>query len=504
MSTTLAGARSGLVGLLQRRAESQATQRGEVGRLTLPVVCTALLLAVVLAWCYQWGVPLRASHGARVTADEPFYLLTTVSLLEDGDLDLRNDYELKRYSAFYDHPQPLWHQSAPDAQGRILSPHNVGLSLLIAPAYALGGVDAAKGFLGLIGGLTAAGMMLLAYRITGNLGASVISAGLLGLSAPLFVYSTQVYPEMPAALCLVLATLILVQPRLGWRGALLLLLAFNGLAWLGSKYLLVGAVAGLIALARMPAGLRGPFLLGTAVTGMGYAWFHLATYGGLTPYVVNVLYAGKDTLELVGSHFVLWERLYRLAGLWFDGEFGVLRWAPVLLLALPAVPWLLRQPPRVRWTLALLLVTQVLVAVFFSLTMRGWWFPGRMLIVVLPLLAPLLAWTLSRVQASALWMGSAAALGLYTLLITRALYAEAGGGGCGARSGPLCPGLGALPATGPGVSLLHQLRAPHLDPDWVLASPVRRDDLQSPVVACQSTKQCLAAFSSYSKTVWPR
>ena len=425
MSTTLAGARSGLVGLLQRCAESLATPRDEVGRLTLPVVCTALLLAVVLAWGYQWGVPLRASHGARVTADEPFYLLTTVSLLEDGDLDLRNDYELKRYTAFYDHSQPLWHQSAPDAQGRILSPHNVGLPLLIAPAYALGGVDAAKGFLGLIGGLTAAGMTLLAYRITGNLGASVISAGLLGISAPLFVYSTQVYPEMPAALCLVLATLILVQPRLGWRGVLLLLLAFNGLAWLGSKYLLVGAVAGLIALARMPAGLRGPFLLGTAVTGMGYVWFHLATYGGLTPYVVNVLYAGKDTLELVGSHFALWERLYRLAGLWFDGEFGVLRWTPVLLLALPAVPWLLRQPPRVRWTLALLLVTQVLVAVFFSLTMRGWWFPGRMLIVVLPLLAPLLAWTLSRVQASALWMGSAAVLGLYTLLITRALYAEA-------------------------------------------------------------------------------
>ena len=165
--------------------------------------------------------------------------------------------------------------------------------------------------------------------------------------------------------------------------------------------------------------------MGTAVTGIGYAWFHLATYGGLTPYVVNVLYAGKDTLELVGSHFVLWERLYRLAGLWFDGEFGVLRWTPVLVLALPAVPWLLRQPPRVRWTLALLLVTQVLVAVFFSLTMRGWWFPAACLIVVLPLLAPLLAWTLSRVQASALWMGGAAALGLYTLLITRALYAEA-------------------------------------------------------------------------------
>ena len=32
-------------------------------------------------------------------------------------------------------------------------------------------------------------------------------------------------------------------------------------------------------------------------------------------------------------------------------------------------------------------VTQIVVAVFLSITMRGWWFPGRMLIVVLPLLA---------------------------------------------------------------------------------------------------------------------
>ena len=63
---------------------------GLQGRQWLAV--TVLIIAASLF--FQLGVSLRATHSARVNVDEPFYLLTTVSLLEDGDLDLINDYEL--------------------------------------------------------------------------------------------------------------------------------------------------------------------------------------------------------------------------------------------------------------------------------------------------------------------------------------------------------------------------------------------------------------------------
>src|SRR5215211_7802137 len=92
-------------------------------------VWAAVALGVAFALLYQLGVPIRASYGARVNVDEPFYLLTTVSLLEDGDLDLRNDYALHRYRAFFDHTSELWYQSGPGPGGRVLSPHNVGLSV---------------------------------------------------------------------------------------------------------------------------------------------------------------------------------------------------------------------------------------------------------------------------------------------------------------------------------------------------------------------------------------
>ena len=65
--------------------------------------------------------------------------------------------------------------------------------------------------------------------------------------------------------------------------------------------------------------------------------------------------------------------------------------------------------------------TQVLVAAFLSITMRGWWFPGRMLISVLPLLAIPLAVSLSLLAAR--WQGvlGATLLSGYSLAVTAAL-----------------------------------------------------------------------------------
>ena len=44
----------------------------------------ASMLAATLALVFRLGVPFRGAFGARVTGDEPFYLLTTESLIQDG------------------------------------------------------------------------------------------------------------------------------------------------------------------------------------------------------------------------------------------------------------------------------------------------------------------------------------------------------------------------------------------------------------------------------------
>lgn len=383
-------------------------------------------LGLAFAVLYQVGVPLRSTYGARINVDEPFYLLTTVSLLRDGDLDLTNDYALQRYRAFFDGPTELWTQSVPTPDGRLLSPHNVGLSALLVPAYALGGLDGAKAFLGLLGGATMSLTALLTHRATGRPRAALLATALLGLTAPILVYATQIYPELPAAGVVVLSVWLLLGQRPGLPAAIGLMLALTSLAWLGVKYVPLAAILGVLALVRLRA--RAAFAVLVLVSAASYIWFHLATYGGVTPYALNRLYAGDGLIDLVGQHLAIWNRLYRFFGLWIDAEFGLVRWAPVLLLIVPAlVPLCARRGP-VRWVWPALVVTQLLVAVFLSITMRGWWFPGRMLIVVLPLLAIPLADGLALASRRPVLASLAALLGAYSIGITAALVRAAGAG----------------------------------------------------------------------------
>ena len=114
-----------------------------IRRRGLPLSAAALF--ILLAVVYVFSIDIRASRGASITGDEPFYLLTTQSLLQDGDLDLINQYENRSYESFFDHPDGLWRQSVPSADGRLLSPHNPGLSVLLVPGFALGGLLGSTG-----------------------------------------------------------------------------------------------------------------------------------------------------------------------------------------------------------------------------------------------------------------------------------------------------------------------------------------------------------------------
>lgn len=396
------------------------------GRGRRRTLAAAAALAVAFALLYQAGAGLRASQGARITGDEPFYLLTTHSLRTDGDLDLRDEYEAREYRAFYDHPAPLWYQSVPAADGRVLSPHNLGLSLLVLPAYALAGLDGTKAFLGALGGVTVGLSFLVTLRATGRFAESLAAAGLLGVSAPVFIYATQLYPELPAAAVVLLAVLLLLRGgRPGPVDALGLAAAPTVLMWLGSKYAWVAVVLAAASLLRLSFPRRGPwplFLAATGLAGLHYAWFHLETYGGLTPYAVNALYSDDGgTLAILGEHVVLFQRLYRLLGLWNDGEFGLLRWVPVLLPALPGLVLLVRRRRAAGWLIAALVVAELLVAAFVAITMRGWWFPGRQMVVVLPLLAAPLAEGLAALRTRRAGTALIAALGAYTAAITAAL-----------------------------------------------------------------------------------
>ena len=155
------------------------------------------------------------------------------------------------------------------------------------------------------------------------------------------------------------------------------------------KYSLVAlALAGLGAVRALRAGMhRELALLGgvLAIAGVVYLAVHRAVWGGWTAYASGDHFAQTGEFAVVGVDPDYTERALRIVGLLLDREFGLVPWQPAWLLLVPAVAAVvaLRVPGRAAllWPLA----AGWFVATFVALTMHGYWFPGRQVVVVLPL-----------------------------------------------------------------------------------------------------------------------
>ena len=383
------------------------------------LLLAAAALFLLLCVAYAFSVDIRATRGASITGDEPFYLLTTQSLLADGDFDLRNQYATKSYKSFFDHPDGLWQQSVPLPDGPLLSPHNPGLSVLVIPGFALGGLAGAQIQLLVLAAAAMSLAFVLADRLSGQRVVSwVVSLG-VGLTATAFIYSTEIYPEFPAALILVLSLLLVTRRHLlGIADGLLLVAVLSLMCWLGIKYApLALLVSWYFLLKADRLGRMALVIVGAASAGF-FIWFHLHVFGGLTPYGVNVVYARWNTIDILGGHIEFGERYYRLWGLFIDRRFGIGRWAPLLLTVVPGMALLAVAASAHRLVLALIFL-QILIATFVAITMMGWWFPGRTLLSVLPLFVLPIA--LLIVRAPIWGKITAALLGALTLATTYGL-----------------------------------------------------------------------------------
>ena len=379
----------------------------------------AVALFLLLSVAYLFSVDIRATRGASITGDEPFYLLTTQSLLADGDFDLRNQYDTRSYRSFFDHADDLWLQSVPQEDDRLLSPHSPGLSFLVMPGFALGGLVGAQVQLLLLAAATLALAFVLADRLTGHRSLCwVVSMG-VGLTATTFIYSSEIYPEFPAAL--VVALLVVTrQPRPDLSDGLWLVAALTVMCWLGTKYAPLALIVSAFYLLKADRPGRIALLLIGGVSAAFFAGFHLYLFGGLTPYGNNAVYAQWNTVEILAGHIEFGERYYRLWGIFIDRHFGTGRWAPLLLVAAPGLALLAAGKEALRLVMALV-VAQLLIATFVAITMMGWWFAGRTMLTVIPLFIIPVVLVAARIPP---WgKVTVAALGIYSLMVTAGLAA---------------------------------------------------------------------------------
>ena len=387
-------------------------------------------MAALVAACATAAVP--SSFGGRVSVDEPQYLLTALSLAEDRSLDVSDELADERWRAW--HAADLPRQTEPRADGSEVSPHDPGLPLLLAVPLAAGGWAGARAVMVVLAALLAAGTATVAVRLLGvPVRLAAAGAAVAGASAPLAVYGSQVYPELPAALvvlaaaagCLSLPRSTRARPVVPALGVPVAAVAVVALPWLSVKYVPVALVLALALLARLRrAPLVAVAVLGTwTAAAVVYAAAHRAWYGGWTVYASGDHFTADGELAVVGTEVDLLGRSTRLLGLLLDADFGLVVWQPAWLLLVPALAWLLRHRPAGWDVLAGGLAAGWATATWVALTMHGYWWPGRQVVVVLPLgVLAVLAW-LAAVQQGPhrTWWGVRAvaavlcALGVLTL-----------------------------------------------------------------------------------------
>ncbi len=382
---------------------------------------------------------------ASYSEGEARVLMIVESIVSDGDVDLRDEYRAQEYDAWTaGELEPV----AGLTGGRLHEPPGVGLALLLAAPYAVAGPVGAELFVAALLALGFVAAAALARRLVPDpwaVGAVLVA----GLSPPVLGWSTAIASEPVAAAALTGAALytLRVRDEPTFRRATTAALLIALLPWLSIKYVPLAVVCA-AALARWLRRRRRGLTAFAALEVVLVPAVVLITvnerlYGGLTPYAAV---AGDATgaSDLAGYA----ERAERLVTLWLDPDWGLLVWAPFGVLAFFALELLVRSL-RERLSVALpdvvdvqvtagflvaLCAGQLAVAAFLSPVFedRGG-FPGRELLAVVPVAAPLAAWGLRHAPRVG------AALAALTLAASAWLLvgARAGDGELAPPSGPL-------------------------------------------------------------------
>lgn len=302
-----------------------------------------------------------------LTGDEPHYLVVTQSLVRDGDLDVKNNYEQQDYLIYY--PGPLDSHARPSVKRpeSHYSRHLFGLPVVLAPFYLLGerlfplgdkGLDVDESvrsrFIFLVRfpmcvmtSLLALLFFIVTLDLFQNLGISLLTWLVFSFTAPVWFFSHLIYPEITVALIFIWVYWIIYRKK-EYR-SLSVLWAGIGIAvlpWFGPKYIIPCGLAFVLASVQVsrssPKAVQRICLFAVPVflsAGL-YLFFLWSLYGNFSPVSV---YRGALSDEIMGASIFLDSHLTEFfftgLGVFFDQRVGFLPYAPLYLLFIPG--WVL-------------------------------------------------------------------------------------------------------------------------------------------------------------------
>lgn len=306
-----------------------AVWRDRVGRSDRAI--GLLLGAVTLAS----GLALLPYDTVQLTrSDEPHYLLMMESLVRDHDLDLRNDYDAADYADYY--PDRLPDRHVIISGPRQLPIRDLGLPLLGALPFAIARRTGLLIVMCVVGAAFAWRGYVLLRLLAFSRHAAIGAAAAAALLHPVFTYTTQIYPDLPAALAVLVVAELLARPptvaRLAAASAIL-----GALPWLTVRawFIVVGMglVVAWIALRPLLGGLTRTRLALVAAGGAPFlALLGLFVLVDLVMFGVPLPNAGYYLIQ--GQQTVLaFTPQIGFPGLFLDRTFGLLSHVPLYALA---------------------------------------------------------------------------------------------------------------------------------------------------------------------------
>lgn len=355
--------------------------------------------AIVAGLAWLGGVAVLL-HPVTMSGDAPHYLTATQSLLTDGDLDLRNNYDERSYQTFYEGSlEPRHTNTSP--WGEDYPFHGLGVSALVAPGMAAFGIAGATATLVLLMALGGGMLWWTAWELTRDAGAAWFAWGALMASAPYAVHAAAIYPDGPAAVAVTAALWLMVRLQ-AQRAVPLWALAAGSVGLAALPWLHVRLA--------LPAGIFGIAITATILRHQPERWTRVSWF--LTVPIPSAAAWLASTYVMFGTWNPALATLQRTApgqwdvapagllGLLADREYGLFPAAPVMLAAVAAWPAFARTFPIIGASTAL-----ATIGVLGMSSLWVWWggdsAPARFLVVVLPTLALWLAhlWARSGVPA---------------------------------------------------------------------------------------------------------
>lgn len=382
--------------------------------------------AGALGRAWRWFLPLAIAvqvvsallfrPSITPTGDEPHYLMVVRSIISDRDFDVANQYADGHFRIIYGGDLPVDFQAHDyRGDGRLFFARPPGQALLLAPAAAVGSVLWwLAGSNPVVGSYIAVVLFQMAVAVlfwlvlaefatalTGNCVAAILSTVAVGATLPVLPYGSQIYPELTAALLILIALRAIHGGVSTHSGLALLGLAIGILPWLHLRYAPIALICVGFAAWQWLLGRAGRALLIAAIVGALVSANLLAAYS---------LHAYGSPLPTAGfSHFrdpvSNPTNIPRSIGfLLFDEGQGLLAYAPFYVVAF--FIWLgqillgTRSRRGVLITGALIGLSALVTGASAITDYVGFEIPPRYLVSVLPLSAlPLTCALVSRARA---------------------------------------------------------------------------------------------------------